>query len=237
MNNILKVTKYQLRDLRMALIIFYSIVLVLSFLIISAMNFNNQIDGEIRFGGFGASTVIFIFISGLNLFKSNFKFMLINNVSRKRFYISTIVTLISVSAFMAVIEVIINNSFKVIAPYFSLFEQLYRNDFFFADFLWSFALYFFVANLGWIITMLYYKLNKLMKTVISLLPIFIVVLITAINNLTGGVVGKAIINFFGTALGFNDNYNSYTAMLSFLIGAAVLSVFSFILIRKMPIRD
>ena len=234
MNSTLKVTKCQLRDIKKTIIIFYTIIVAITVIAMIITRVNSQTKVEMSFGGFGISTVIFIFISGLNCFRLNFMFMQANNISRKRFFYANIITLISVAAFMAIIDVILNNILQLALPYKSMFEQLYRKNFFFADFLWSFAFYAFAAILGWLITMIYYRCNKLMKTIVSIMPVLLMILLGIID--TKGIIGKAIIEFLGTALGFSNNFNSYMAVLSFVIGTIGLAALSFLLIRKMPIR-
>jgi len=160
-----------------------------------------------------------------------------NNVSRKRFYLGNIIAIASLAAFMALIEVILNNVLKAMLPYMSTFEQLYIKDFFLADFAWSFGLYMLLASLGWIITMIYYRSNKLMKTVVSLVPVFVIVLGAIINNLVDGAITRALGRFFSAALGFSYGKNAYIAFLSFIIGTLGVLALSFLLIRRMPLKD
>jgi len=233
-----KVSKYIFQDFKKALIIYYGIIIgIFMLMLFSYMRFSSGQSGDdIRFGGFGVSTVIFMFVSGLNCFKVNFKFMQANNISRKRFYRGTIIALISVAALMAFVDVVLNNVFNQIIPYEGVFEQLYRNGNYFADFVWSFALMVLAVSTGMFITLLYYKCNKLMKVMISFIPVVLFILLALFNNLTKGAVAYGVVNFFTAVLGF-ENYNPYIAVFSFFIASAGVLALSYGLIRRMPIKD
>lgn len=235
MGSILKVTKYQLRDYKKTLITFYGIMSAIVLLVVLNKIINSK--GEGNFSGLGVATLIFIFVSGISSFKTNFYFLQANNVSRKRFYLANILSLISLAVFMAVIEELVNRAFANVNLYSDIFKEIYGNNFIIASFLWSLAFYIFEASLGWVIGMIYYKCNRLMKTVVSLIPVFLWIIIGIIDNMTDLGIGKAIYNFAKVALGLTNNINSYTAVLSFTIGAIVLFTISFLLIRKIPIKD
>ncbi len=238
MNNILKVTKYQLRDFRIGLIVFYGIILVIIVIGgVSYSNLSNDPNVSVSYSGFGMAAVIFIFVAGLNCFRDSFKFIQANNVSRKSFFIGNGITLISVAALMAIVEAILDKTLRYLFPYQGLFQQLYRSNSLLADFLWSFGLYAFAVSLGWFITMVYYRSNKLMKTIVSLIPAFIIVLLVVINNLTGGALGRGMVNLLAAALGFDNGFNAYMAVLSFWVATVALFCLSFLLIRRMPLKD
>lgn len=236
MNNISKVMKYQLRDFKTAILIYYAIILAIILSLIIYKIFINPSDNA-YFSGFGGSAVIFLFIAGLNSFKANFKFMLVNNVSRRNFFYGSFIAFAIVAFFMALIEIMINMSLNLIVEYEGLYEQLYYLEeyYYFADLLWSFTLFLFSVNLGLLITMLYYKSNKLMKTVISLIPAAVVILLIALNNLTGGAIINVFYEFYRDTLGFPNN--SYIAVVSFTVATIGLLGLNFLLIRKMPIKD
>jgi hypothetical protein len=232
--SILKVVKYQIHDALKVISVFYIIILIIGFIMAAIGMYNKDSVGYI--GGLGISTVIFLFAWGLNCFKTNFLFMQANNISRRKFYFASLITLTTLSVFMAVLEVIMNKSLQLAVPYKGIYEQLYRKEFIFGDFLWSFSLYVFAVSSGWLITMIFYRCDKIMRTIVSLMPAFLIILIGVIDNISGGILSRAIIDFLGTILGFTDNYNSYRAVLSFGIGAAGLYALCFLIIRRIPIK-
>jgi len=234
MNNISKVFRYQIYDFWKAVIIFYSIIISISFAITVLASKNT---GNVSFGGLGMTTVIFLFVAGLNCFKANFKFMLANNVSRKKFYLGTIIALAAVAAFMALFDEILNYVLTSNIPYESVVMQLYKNDSFLAGFLWSFGLYSLFLCLGWFITMLYYRCNKLMKTVISIIPILIIALLQYIDWISEGSVGRVVIGFLNKAMGFAHNNNVYVGALSLFIGTAAIALICFLPLRNAIAKD
>lgn len=246
MNNTLKVSKYVFHDFKKALIIYYAIILSLfllmnmTYLRISAtpgsLSISTQQVSDVKFGGFGVSAMIFMFVSGLNCFKANFKFMQANNVTRKRFYTGTAIILILVAAIMALVDVSFNNIFDRLIPYEGMVAQIYNNNGFLPDFIWSFALMVLAASSGWFITTLYYRCSKIMRLVISFAPVFLIILITVLDKMTGGVLAKVIIKLLAASFGITSS-NPYIAALSFFVAAAMAFGLCYILIRRVSIRD
>lgn len=237
MNSVYAISRYVLRDSRNALLIFYSIIAILiigSGIISMNVSLNG---GNVEFGGIGMSAVIFLFISALNSFKINYKFMQSFNISRKKFFMGSIIALITLALFMSVIDVTFNNVFKSVTNYKGVFEQTYGSNFFIDDFFWSLALFIFVASLGWFITLLYYRCNKLMKTVISIAPVLVIILISIIDGIANISIWGSIVQFLGRVLGFTNGYNSYTAVITFIVSAMLCFGLSYLLIRRATIKD
>ena len=237
MNRILAVSKYLIKDMSKAMLVFYAVIITLSTIMVgSFVAINNNSSGNVSFGGFGFSAVIFLFIAAMNSFKVNFKFMLANNVTRKSFFAAALLGLGGMAAVMSLLDFISDRILKTMIPYVGLFEGLYKNNSLAANLLWTFALLLFAACWGWLITILYYWCSKLMKTVISILPVLIVILLGILNERVGGAISTAVVRFLTVSLGFVD-YNAYIAVLSFMIGSLILGGLSYLLIRRMPIKD
>ncbi len=234
MNTAFKVTKYQLYYSYKGVMAFYAII----FLIASATAvLSIKASGKVTFGGLGAATVIFLFIAGLDWFKSSFKFTMANNVPRREFYYGTMAAFVILAAFMALVDTVLSGILSLIISYESLVVQLYGSSTYLAGLLWSFGLYTLFVCLGWFITMIYYRANKLMKIIITIIPFVTGILFGYIERQTGGVMSRAILDFIGRAMGFAYNNNTYMATFSFLAAAAVLLSFCFLLIRRVPVKD
>ncbi len=234
MNNIYKVFKYQIHDFWKAVIIFYFIILLITFAITAVVSVNSE---NISFGGLEVSTAIFMFVAGLNCFKTNFKFMLANNVSRKRFYIGNIIALVAVSAFMALADAILKSVLSLNIPYEGIVMQLYRNNSFFAGFLWRFGLNTWAVCFGWFVTMLYYRCNTIMKIVVSFLPVLAFIIYQHVDRILGGLADRAVIDFLTRAMGFAYNNNVYIGALSLIAGAAVIALICFLPLRNAIVKD
>lgn len=238
MNNIYKVFKFQIHDFWKAVLIFYLIIILITSALTVTVSVNTE---KISFGGLEMATVIFLFIAGLNCFKSNFKFMLANNVSRKGFYIGNLIALVTVSAFMAladaILNVILDNVLVSNVPYESVVMQLYGNNSFFAGFLWCFALNTLAVCFGWFVTMLYYRCSSIMKIVVSFLPILALTLFLYIDEISGGLVGRAVVDFLNKSMGFAYNNNVYIGALSIIIGSVVIALICFLPLRNAIAKD
>jgi len=233
MNNIWKVAKYQIYDSRKAVAIFYFVIFLI---ILVATIAYRSIGGRGTFGGFGMTTAIFIFVAGLNSFKADFKFMLANNVSRKKFFYGNIIALLTIAGFMAFVDSILSLILELIFPHESFFAQLYNQNNIFSEFLWSFGLYGLFIFLGWLITILYYRCNTIMKIIVSISPIAIIILVQYIGSQLQVSIGEKLLNSFGSLFSFTSN-NPYAAVLSFIIMTAIVATISFSLIRRAPIKE
>ncbi len=225
MHKVLKVQNYSE--------LFYTIIFLVS---LSTAVLSIKGSEEATFGGLGTATVIFMFVSGLVCFKASFKFMMANNVSRKKFYYGNMAALVTIAAFMAMVDTVLNGILSRVIPYESLVVQLYGTSTHLAEFLWSFGLYAFSVCLGLLITTIYYRANRIMKIVVSVIPFVIGVLFGYIDGQTGRVASRALSGFIGRAMGFTAN-NAYFGAFSFVAGTAVLLWASFILIRRAPVKD
>ncbi|NLO26332.1 MAG: hypothetical protein GX114_09395, partial [Clostridiales bacterium] len=101
MNTTLKVTKYQLYGFYKAVLVFYAIIFAVS---LGATALSLKASERVTFGGLGTATIIFISIAGMDCFKTSFMFMTANNVTRRRFYHGTLIALVALAAFMALVD-------------------------------------------------------------------------------------------------------------------------------------
>ena len=235
MNGLLKVTRYQLRDQRDTVIIYYGIIVGLITMGTTAILRDTQ--GNSSMGGLGLTSVVFIFILGLNCFTSAFRFMQANNVSRQRFYIANVLALSVISLFMATIDTTLGLVLRLLIPYSGMTEQLYGTAAFLPELIWTFTLAALAAHAGWVINMIYYRSNKIQKILVSVSPLFAFITLVYINRRTAGAFGTFLMEFLTTLLGFSNGPNPYIAALSFTTGAAIMAGLGFLLIRRAPVKD
>jgi len=230
MKNILKVTKYQLRDFRNSVIIYYAVILALG-VTMTVSIINNQSTGESNITG---GSFVFLFILGLNCFKANYKFLQANNITRKMFYLGNILAITSTGAIMAALDTGLGR-FSVMG---SIFEQVYVDQQnIFGEFMWSFALLIFVACLGWLITMIYYRSNSIVKILVSISPVFFIMIFVYISRVTNGSFAIKIFDFFMRTMGLTNGQNYLIGMFTFLVAAAIVCLPIFMLTIKAPIKD
>ena len=81
-------TKFQLRNMRLSLLIFCGVMLAL---VVLAAVMARIVPDTVSFSSMEASAGIFAFVCALNSFKENFGFALQNGIPRKRLFRSTLI--------------------------------------------------------------------------------------------------------------------------------------------------
>ncbi|MBE6053368.1 MAG: hypothetical protein E7212_05555 [Clostridium sartagoforme] len=242
------IVKYNINSLKNSIAIYYAIFITVC---VASAFFSG--DGNISSSGIELASVIFLFVAGLNLFKENFYFMKSNNVSRRDFIYGTAISIIPVVLFMAIIDIIINRIYNVFIKCPTLYDMSYANigrghfdnsvnwvqsnsiETLLSSIAFQGALCLFAISLGFLITIIYYRCNKLMKIVVSIFPVILF-------NL-GGIVGAFypdlianIYKFIAIILGINTG-NVYAAILTFIVLFIIFIGLARILTRKAIIKQ
>lgn len=240
---------YYLYDCRKALAIFYTVV-ILIYSVFGLMDSTSVNGGTVS--GMESASIVFIFILGLNSFKSNFLFGLANGVSRKTQILSFAVTAVTLGAFMALADLAIGRFFSLFFENQALYFDIYRSRFAGASarlslqilpesFLWSALLYSTAAMIGFTITLLYYRCSKLMKYVISIVPgMVLFILVPYLDRLYGGRLSSFILTTFlrlMDAAKIDITTNPYIAMISFVCTFGIFYIFSWLMIRRAVIKQ
>ncbi|AVP63613.1 hypothetical protein AAGC94_02420 [Clostridium sporogenes] len=238
-----KICKIQLKTSIKSIVTYYSILIGL--LILTLIQKFMFPDYNTQVNGIDSATVIFIFIVALNSFKSSFYFSQGNNISRKSFYWGNIKYGIIISAVLVFIDVIINRVYNIFMSCPTIFDMIYGQitycvnaswkltlDHSISNLLgtcvWTFALYVFVFMMGLLITMIYFRLNKLGQIIISCIPI---ILIIFVNNFPHDIYNKVCI-FIENAFGISENPNPYITILTFSILSILVMGVQYLLIKK-----
>lgn len=209
--------KYQLASFKKTIGIYYAILLAILLLL----------------GGPSvttAATEVFVFVLGLNIFTQSFLFAQANNISRKTFYVGTIIALICLAAIFALLDSIV--SFTGIVAKLGMYSQIYPPSIG-MNLLWSFVFFAFLGSLGWMINMIYYRSNTSAKIVVSLAPVFIIWIIVFLNNWTDGKLWASIGSFLASAFGFTSKVPN---PLPAVVGFSVLTLFVWLINRLLMYR-
>ena len=227
MKRILSLAKYQLRDNRSAVLIFYAVLIAIVLIL-------NLGDGEgTRISG---ASMIFIFVAGLNCFRPSFLFAQANNISRRSFYLATILALMGLAVILGVADTLFDSLMDGYPFYHGFFEQFYPASVI-AKLLWTITLLMFSASVGWMITMFYYRANVLVKVLISMSPLVFIILASYIDQRTDGRFGNLLLNFLLTSMGFSgETPNPYPAVLSFTLATLLVWGVNYLLVRRAPVR-
>lgn len=239
--------KYYLGDYRNVILAMYVCVYIFAFLMgIGRSEFKNS-----SCGGLELISVITVFVLGLSSFKPYFKFFSANGRSRKIVVFAAITSLGCISVIMAFIDTLNTMLFSHHANYQSLFAQAYYRsqlslpcwfDYSYSmlvqQFLWSIFAVFWTATVGFLIAVLYYRMNRGVKIAVSVgVPVLLVFVLPILDrNLWSNRLADTQQNFFNFAWGFSNSYNPYIGMASMFIFAAVNAVLAWLLVRKANVK-
>jgi len=242
--------QYQLAERKKSLIIFYCVILILTvFIGVISVSFSSE---SAMLSGMETASVIFLFVLGLCTFKEPFFMLLQNGVSRKSFFKSQLFVAITIVFIMAVIDKVFFLAEKAIASlshggfiYLSLYEQIYYRGMLFENvfsihakmFIYYFLLYLSVFALGFLITLIFYRLPKYGKIAVGAgVPVGLFIILPILDSFFfDSRISHAIGRFFDFALGLTS-LNPYAAMITFALAYLILSLFSWLLIRKAFIK-
>lgn len=235
--------KYNVWKTKRALLIFYGIIYGLFILAgITALT-----DGADSFSvsGLESASVIFIFILGLNFFSESFSMFMQNGISRRTMFFSYILSFIPLAALMALWDSVNGSIAGAFINYEGMFSQLYQLRYdgagwqlFFEGLLWYMFAYGMFIALGLLITVLYYRMDKGQKLLVSIgVPVGLFVALPMIDNLlVDGAIFGALGRFFTFAMGFQNGVNPYYPMATFVLAFAIFAGLAYALIRKAVVR-
>lgn len=239
---------YQLADMRKPLFIYYSIIIFLLVVTIltTEVFVGISINGTV-INGIELSTMIFIFVCGLNSFKETFRMFIQNGLSRRTLFLSFLYSLLPVTGVMALIDTSLGAIGRSLGSYKSFFLEFYQHYFsgasalqiFLVGFALSFLLYATSALAGYFITTLYYRMNKGLKLMVSIgVPALILFVLPLVDmSIAHGAISRGIGQLFLLASGAKAGYNPLYPLVSCIIVGSTLAVLTFLLQRRAVIKE
>lgn len=243
-----KLAKYNIKTSLKPIIIYYCILIT----VITCLAILNKFSAENNeSSGIELSSMIFLFVIGLNFFKENFYFTQANNISREDYLKSVVIAILPIALVMSILDVIINRVFNLFMICPTFYDMTYVEGFIndinkrvwiqsnsietlFRTVTVLFASYIVVFALGLLITMIYYKSNKIMKILVSLSPIVIIAIVGSVFNGVSKFEDN-VVDFFYNIFGLNT-FNSYNAVMTFICLFIILMIFVYILVRKAVVK-
>lgn len=232
--------KFQIREMIKPIASFYGMFFLFVFLFIGLAYTSS--DGSVSFGGFELCTIVMLFVTMLSMIRSDFLLFLQHGYSRKTLFLSTTLCLITTSAVVVFIETFVYKIFSNLLPYNGMFFQGYGAAYmsdggvkgFIDEYLWKFFLYILAGAIGTFISLLYYRMNKLQKTIVSVgvLALFIVVYPLADQYLFEGALTRLVVKIMDFYTGYAFGGNPYVNMLCNIGLFALFGALSFLLLRK-----
>lgn len=244
----LKIAKMNAEGIMKAAIIYYFIFICVIIGLIAVS------DGRSTLSGIEVSTVIFIFVCGLNSFKSNFYFAKSNGVSRKTFIKELLISSVPIALVMSIIDIIINRINNIFIKNPTFYDMAYGNSVgyiskiydgswvqsnslntIFNTILFQFSLCLLAYVVGIVINMIYYRANKYVKVLVSAIPVALIILKGNLSMRNPSLTLR-INEFTDYIFGFNPS-NVFACITTFLVFTVVLSAIAFLLIRKATIKE
>jgi|BioPla2DNA2_1021312.scaffolds.fasta_scaffold42341_2 hypothetical protein len=245
----LKVAKYQILSTIGAIKIYYFIFLLVLLFFSASVTVS---DGSFSSSGLDISTIIFLFVVGLNSFKTTFFFTQANNISRKVFFKGLIIAVFPITFTMSIIDLVINRvlniSVKCVTTYDMIYENIriaesginwtQSNDLktLFGTIIWQFAIYSAIFIIGIFISLCYYRSNKIVKVIISVVPALLATSSYKINNTFIGIFNINIADIISSAFGFKSQ-NPYIGVFSLTILMIIFSTSIYLLTRRAVVRS
>lgn len=238
--------KYQIDEYKKSVMLYYLIVILVILFFAVSVNFtsNNHFSSQ---GGIEGATVIFIFVAGLNSFKETFLMLLQNGVSRKTMFFGRLAAtgilcggmMVIDRLILAIIGVIVGDSqsFSISGLYEEFFQGRIESLGFLQKnleaILFTLCCYFMAFALGYFITTAYYRMNKLLKIVVSVgVPVSLFFILPLVDStITNGRIARFIGYMIRTVYGLGKDH-PYNFMISSLVTMIVLFGLSWILIRR-----
>lgn len=247
--------RYRLKTSMKSVIIYYIVIAILC-MINLALSFIYSGDGSF-FNGIEVSSMIFLFVIGLNSFKEDFYMLLQNGISRKAIFTSTVLQLATLTGAMALLDYIAAILMNQTGCYNLIFKEIYYwyiegNNILslgfsqiIAGFFWSVSAYFLVASLGLLITLFYYKASHAVRLAVSIgVPVVFLIILPSIDMLLAPVgqetlgifarIGQFILRLVG--YGADSAPNPWIGTVSFLVLSAILHSVNWLMMKKALVK-
>lgn len=239
MKKALNVTKYQLMDTVRAGAVFYGVILAVLLVATIPMRLL-PVEQRGTMNGIEFATTIFLFVAGLNSFKSPFRFSLTNGVTRRDYYLGTALALVALAAVFTLIDLVVYAVFHGIGTLSSsAFQSIYTGYGDWAQLIrvaWNIVLNLLALTGGWLITAAFYRANKGGKIALALSPVALqVVLALAIRWLPG--TRNLLVILFETVTGtYGNTLHAGNAVVSMAVGSVLCFILTWLLTRRAAVK-
>jgi hypothetical protein len=237
MKRIWRVFQYLIHETIRPVVIFYIVIIA-----VLALGLSMTVifpESTVELDGMKLSTVIFLFVVGLNSFKSGYLYLQANGVTRRYYYAGGLIALVAVAAAMTVVDAAYYEALHLFMPVNrGLSPLLYPGSGYLAGFVWTLAFNLLAVGAGWFITMLYYRMGKALKILVSVaVPAILLAGVPIIDFHTGSTFTKTAVLVFRALLGLAGTPNAYIGALSMAAFAAIAFGFCFLLVRRAPVKE
>ena len=206
-------------------------------------------------GGMEMATLTYMLVSGIVIYRESLSVSMQNGISRRTFFIGSILTFITISLIASAGDVVINllgNTYEKHCNmiYDSMYEQFFMKGFYdenvivtpalsdyFKIFIFDFIVYITVSTIGLTISVILYRLSKALKIIIPIGFLFICqILSVVIPYIDYKFFDNKFMNKLIPCLQWM--VESIYHLMAVISCAAVIFIFiSFLFIRRVPLND
>lgn len=229
---------YRLSDAKNAIIIYY---IVATAIMLFSHFLSLYFRSSATVSGTDISSFIFIFILGLNSFKPVLLLFTQNGISRQTMFLSLIPSALCLSLVIALLDHALSLLLSLFMNTSSFFSTLYSANLL-QSILWSASTCFAFFCIGYFIASLYYRMNKLVKVLVSAgvpLFLFIVMPVLAVRFPSLGIlhlIKDFMIHFAGINV-ITGTANPLQCSLSFAITALVALLLTYPLVHRVSLKE
>ena len=119
-----KLAKYNIKSSLKSIIIYYLIFIG----VITSIDMLSKFSGgNVYSSGLEFSSIIFLFVIGLNSFKENFYFSQANNIPRVDYFKAAAIAILPIGLAMSILDVIINRVYNLFMVCPTMYDMAYNN--------------------------------------------------------------------------------------------------------------
>lgn len=235
--------RFQLQDYLKPSAIYYGII----YCLFAAMLVIKHFAGIRNVGtsGMDMATFIFLFVIGLNSFKTQFRLFLQNGLSRRTLFVGFLLSAACLSLVTAVIDSTHPLLFAGSLGYSSMYGDMYgaAGGISITGVVWNAAANLLALCFGFFITTLYYRMSKPLKVLVSVgVPLLIFVVMPIVEVFVPSFhLFSTLIRWVTWLLGFSGTGGAgplaWRAVASLLGGSAILSGLAYILIHRVTLKE
>jgi hypothetical protein len=233
---------YRLKDLKNSIFAFYLTIIAIILLVIILKSINSL--NVTTFGGTELGSMILLFVLSLCSFKSAFYMFVQNGVSRKTMFYSYLISAMVVSGTMALIDSVCYTLLGTRGYANSTFEQIYFEVNYdtimlkiLVSFIWTVSAYMAVSVIGFFITVLYYRMNKIFKLIVSIsIPCLLLIILPAVDIYYEGRITSTLRKCFQFLLGTGENINPLNSVITCGCVSIVFAMISYGMVKKVAIK-
>ena len=195
---------------------------------------------EVGYSGMEVSSIAFVAIVGVFGFYEDYKALIQNGFTRRYIFLATLGMFAAVCGLMALIDTVMGNLLHAFnSHYAALFGNLYGYGRFLTNWLWLTAVYLLACSVSYLVVLVIHRAGKVCTLLIgTALGGVALLVLTLLRFVASPEFTAKLAQFVMNAMGFmNDGTVCvWMPIATFLLAVGVLSIGSYLLIRRSELK-